>query len=286
MSTRIIKEPTLKNKQIQDILQLYTECNAYDYSKYVFDQNDDFKKEDDVNTFLLYDDKELVSLLTMFVPTDEEAEIIAMTRPSKRHNGYFNVLLKDAGEEIKRRNIKSILFVCDARSEDGNAVILQKGAVYEYSEYLMRFTGIVNKSCKNRENIQIAEAKKEDKNILTQINHDAFNMDYDVSSEIINEFFNSSRRNLYSIKLKNKILGMIGVYDEPSRKYIYGFCIDPEYQKQGIGKYVLQKIVDKLKTGKKEIVLEVQTNNRHALQVYESAGFSIEAEFKYSREIT
>ncbi len=284
MNLKIIEESALTPEHIQDIYELYIVCNRHDRTAYTFDDEDDFREEGDINTFLLYEDDRLASSLTIFSPTKKEAEVTALTSPDKRKKGYFSSLLHRARKEIERRNIQSILFVCDAHSKDGTEVLSRIKARYEYSEFLMIYRQEGKRDFGKREEIRISPAETADKERLVEINRLAFDNGKDESREILEESYHSSKRVLYSIIFGNDVIGMIGVYDESARKYIYGFCIDSEHRGRGIGKYVLYETVKRLENEGKEIVLEVQTDNRNALSAYEAVGFAIEAEFRYCRE--
>ena len=286
MKIEIVKESSLTDDNSKDIRNLYSACNRYDKSEYVFDEEDDFKQENDINTFLLYENGELAASLNIFAPTKAEAEIIPLTLPNKRNRGYFNLLLQNAREEIGRREIPSILFVCDSKSKDGIDALTHMKAKYEYSEFLMEYDSHVKLDTGDREEISVSPAEPVDKERLIEINHLAFENEKKESRGIIEEFYHSERRVLYSIKTGNDVIGMIGIYDESERKYIYGFCIDSKYQKRGIGRYVLTEIVKKNRGGDKKLVLEVQVDNRNALKLYEDVGFVIVAEFQYHRDIT
>jgi len=284
MSMKTVKESKLTTRQIEEVMTLYEECNRHDGTRYVFDVDDDFKQEDDINTFLLYEDQVLVSSLNIFAPTLREAEIIGLTLPGRRKSGYFKALLHCAAEEINRRNIASILFVCDSGSKEGRDTIIHLKAAYEYSEFLMEYRSRAERQVGSSRGVTISPADESQKDRLAEINRAAFGTDRDEARSIINEFYGSSRRTLYSIQRENEVIGMIGVYDESTRTYIYGFCIDTKYQRQGIGSYVLDAVVQKHNTGGKKIVLEVQADNARALRVYENAGFVTEAEFQYYRD--
>ena len=286
MNLKIMEEPVLTPGHIQDITELYVVCNRHDRSAYTFDDEDDFREEGDINTFLLYENDLLVSTLTIFSPTKREAEVTALTLPDKRKKGYFSSLLHHARKEIERRKIQSILFVCDAQSKDGTEVLSRIKARYEYSEFLMRYRQEGKRDFGKREEIRISPAETDDMDRLVEINRLAFDNGEDESREILKESFHSSKRVLYSIFSGNDVIGMIGVYDESARKYIYGFCLDSDYRGRGIGKYVLNETVRAIEDKGKDIVLEVQTDNRNALSAYEEVGFAIEAEFRYCREVT
>lgn len=285
MSTKIVAEENLTEKQLNDINRHYTKCNTNDGTKYSFDEDLDFRNDNEINTFVLYENDEIVSTLSIFAPTKKEAEIIALTKPNKRRKGYFTILLENAVKEISKRGIETILYVCDRASQSGNETIQHLEAKYEFSEYLMHYTNKIEINAKF-EQLKLVESKQEDIDKYIEINSTAFKMDKNESSNIVREFFASDRRELYGIKYENNIIGMIGIYKEQARFYIYGFCIDEKYRKRGIGTAVLKEIVEICieKDRSRTIELEVQTKNENALNVYKNVGFNIETEFKYYRD--
>lgn len=284
MSVTIVKTDNLSEKNLQDVFVLYEISNTVDGSNYSFDKDDDFRKENDINTFLLYNKDVLLSSLHIFAPTLKEAEIIAITTPKERKKGYFNILLKCAKIELVRRKIKTLLFVCDFNSVDGNQMIKHINLKHEYSEFLLRYDSKQIYPLLNKK-ITIKKAHIMDSNRYIEINSMAFNSTKNESEEIIKEFFSSIRRQLYSICYENLLVGMIGIYEEINKQYIYGFCVDPKFQNKGIGKYALSEVVNiGLNNGKNKIIeLEVQTENINALKLYQNVGFKILTEFQYFR---
>ena len=51
------------------------------------------------------------------------------------------------------------------------------------------------------------------------------------------------------------------------------FCVEPEFQKQGIGRRLLASVIDYATNNSCEIFLEVAENNLPAFNLYKSAGF-------------
>ncbi|MGL1890116.1 MAG: GNAT family N-acetyltransferase [Spirochaetaceae bacterium] len=282
MDLKVVKESILTEEQILDVKELYDKCNNHDKTGYVFDILDDFIKENDINTFLLYKGDKLVSSLCIFAPSKKEAEIIALTSPDNRKQGLFSLLLKEATIEIKRRKIESILFVSDSSFLESNRISKTLNSKYEFSEYLLTFKDEYKLINTTNPDIRIAIVKT---NIdrLIQISSTVFNSSIQDSTDRINDILDGDKRKLFSIEYKSKIVGMIGIYEEETRLYIFGFCIDPEFQKKGIGKYVLSEIVKMFLLQNKEIVLEVQVDNTNALGLYQNIGFDIQTEFRYYR---
>lgn len=280
----IIAEEKLSEKQLVEINDFYQCCNEFDGTKYSFDENSDFQKENEINTFIFYENNRVVATLSIFAPTHNEAEVIAITSPEERGKGYLNEIIKYLNKELIKRGIKSILYVCDDKSEIGKAVITHIGAEYEFSEFLMSYDKNIEKQKVNNL-IHIEKADEKDSETYIKINSEAFNTFRSDSKEIIKENFESENRTLYGIYYNNEIVGCIGVYEEDLRNYIFGFCIAPKFQKLGIGSYVLNEIVYLCSSNNnKEIVIEVQTKNNNALKVYKNIGFKIETEFRYYRK--
>lgn len=285
MTLSIVKEPTLTKEQIREIEALIDRCNREDRTKYVFDADDDFKKEGDVNAFLLYGDDQLIGCISVFAPMKSEAELLAFTDPDHRRRGYFRRLLAEAVAELKRREIGSLLFVCDHNSASGENAARNLGARYEYSEFLMTYPGRERPRISPDERILIVEAAQEHRNRLIEINRSAFPGHGEEAPHIIDEFYESDRRRLFTILFEEKIVGMIGIYQDINKKYLHGFCIDGEYRGRGIGGQVLSSMVVRCLEEQENgaIELEVQTDNENALQLYKKVGFEVVTEFRYHR---
>jgi len=121
----IIKELVKASEEvIKEIRQLEIACKDYDKltGDIFLDSSLNFNPYMK-NIFLLYEDDKLVSLLTMFIPTQTEAEISSFTLPKYRQKGYFKALFVKASNELKKYEVQDVLFVCEPQSFSGKAVI-------------------------------------------------------------------------------------------------------------------------------------------------------------------
>ncbi|NOY08330.1 MAG: GNAT family N-acetyltransferase [Spirochaetes bacterium] len=278
MQYQVKKPKKLTGTEIADIHNIISACNKHDSLSHTFDQTDDFKKDSDINTFLLYDKDTLLSVITLFVPRKIEAEAAAFTLPEFRRKGLFSKLLNEVTIELAGRGIPDLLFVCDKNSKDGRNVLNHINADYEYSEYSMKLNPQQLPDLEMDNGLQIREAIISDKPDLGKINMTSFN-------DSKNEVFSSDKRIFYTLLYHKKIIGMIGIYIEEKKYYIHGFCINPEYRNRGFGRQTLNYMVKKyynMKPGK-EIVLEVQIDNINALSLYKKAGFRIITAYDYLR---
>ncbi|MBI9103805.1 MAG: GNAT family N-acetyltransferase [Spirochaetales bacterium] len=274
---------------IKDMEKLIEICNSHDKTGYSLDVDDAFKGPDDINTFLLYSRGVLLSCITLFTPSAKEAEVSAFTHPEHRRKGYFGNLLKAVVSEISRRGIPDLLFVCDRGSADGKAVAEGLGSKYDFSEYAMEyernFVGEDTESVASR-GLVIRPSLLLDHDELLNLSMITFNENREDAENYLKSVFESERRIQHVGILNDKIVGMVSVYREPGKSYIHGLSVLPEYRKRGIGRQLLKfKVREALCANPDwKIELEVQTENRGALSIYEDSGFSITACYEYFRK--
>ncbi len=117
---KILQLHKLNKLQIKDIVDLVQECLKEDGLERTLYLSNDINFYVNLDSFyLMYDEKRLVSVLTIFEPLDDEAEITAYTLPSERKKGYFTALFHEAVEELKRFELSRILFVVEPQSVSG-----------------------------------------------------------------------------------------------------------------------------------------------------------------------
>jgi ribosomal protein S18 acetylase RimI-like enzyme len=107
----------------------------------------------------------------------------------------------------------------------------------------------------------------------------------DQTDESFAPFFLAGNRIFHTILFNHEVIGLIVVYLDGQKYFIHGFAIDPQYRAKGLGGQALHFIVKKFRNldPKKDIELEVQTENTQALALYEKIGFEILTAYDYSR---
>lgn len=71
-----------------------------------------------------------------------------------------------------------------------------------------------------------------------------------------------------------EIAGYIGSHNVLGEVYITNVAVFPEFRKNGVGKALVEFLVDEMKAEKAEIVtLEVRKSNFNAISLYEKCGF-------------
>ena len=115
----------------------------------------------------------------------------------------------------------------------------------------------------------------------------SFNDSYEDAQGMINNIFLSHTRDQYLGILDDKIIGMGASSRDGDEVSIFGFGITPEFRSKGYGYKLLHLIVEQLRqSGIREIVIEVDSKNTHAFNLYQKFGFQIETAFEYYRKKT
>ena len=120
--------------------------------------------------------------------------------------------------------------------------------------------------------------------MLAHITAVSFGMDEKEINWYTAQVMDASDRRYYVATLgdSNTYIGKIDVSLNKHEASIYGFGVLPEYRGRGYGRQMLvQTIQDILATGQHHIVLEVATENKNALSLYQSCGFRETGSYDY-----
>ena len=80
--------------------------------------------------------------------------------------------------------------------------------------------------------------------------------------------------NAWVMTLDKEIIGYGIVMLSPGEAHILNICIEPDFQKKGLGRYLLRHILKKsTQTDVDMVLLEVRRSNAAAQQLYKSEGF-------------
>lgn len=276
---------SLRQKAIAEVLDLEGICIDHDSLRGSVFLDSSLNINQQIKSFfLLYKNGKLISMLSMFIPTKNEAEITAYTLPKFRGKGYFKSLLRKAVEELRAFDIPELLFVCESPSISGKRVIDALNADYDHTEYFMRFDR-ASYTRLNRYRLILLKAVQEDLEKAIAANMKVFDDSREESKSLIENCFLSDTREQYLAVLDDEIIGIASVNLEEEDVTIFGFGIVPEYRSKGYGKELLHLIVDDLlQRGRSDITIDVNNENANAIELYQKTGFHIEATYEYYRK--
>ncbi|HYU75521.1 MAG TPA: GNAT family N-acetyltransferase, partial [Ktedonobacteraceae bacterium] len=184
-------------------------------------------------------------------------------------------------EETRRRNIPSVLLIVEHASASGQAFAATFPTTYNHSEYKMVLEQFRQPESFD-ERLQLREARIDDLPALKHITAGAFGMAYDEVDWYSVHVLENSARRYYLATLTNVVIGKLDVSLEGQTAFIYGFAVQPEYRGRGYGRQILARTIQELLAmGQEHIALEVATENRNALSLYQSCGFRETGSYDY-----
>jgi RimJ/RimL family protein N-acetyltransferase len=245
---KIINTNTLTSDQRQDIENLIYLCKIQDGTEGIRFLESDMNEYPDFDCFyLLYENAELISFLSVFIPNAKECEIYSYTLPVFRKKGCFSSLLKAALKQLDFYEIHCVYFVCEPESHSGKQALASVHAVPFSSEYILKYN--TAKAPQPEYSLKLCYNKK-----LTH----------------------------FETLLKNKIIGKCDVDHSDFCSTIYNFEVEACKRGQGYGKETLLLIIEHLLNNDCEnIMLHLSNTNKAAYHLYMHNGFIISKQLDY-----
>lgn len=230
--------------------------------------------------FLLYENSVLISFLSLFIPSKEEAEVIAFTHPEQRRKGYFKALLAKAAEVIREASIPSFLFNVETKSKSGNECVKSfSNASFSHTEYRMEYTSHADENIEESQDISIT--------LITDMNSkeasyyaDISKEEWDGEEDQILSIVDSATRRGYLISDNNRPIGVFNL-ETSEELLLCGLVVSKKFRNKGYGRRIIKEA--KRIAGNTPLYLEVDNSNPAALHLYESEGFKIIFQVDYYR---
>lgn len=279
----VVKKQGLTQEELQEIEQLAERCNAYEELDLKLNwESLRSRPTTETNDFLYYQDGQLVGFLPLFSFNSQEAEISGMVHPDYRRQRIYTRLFNVAEEEVRERNIPTLLLIVDHASRSGQAFVASLEAEYHHSEYKLVLEEAKIPATGVDEQVEFRQATEEDAQALAHITAVSFGMLEHEVSWYQNKVMADPKRRYYLGLLDNVYIGKIDVSFGEQGAFIYGFGVLPEYRGRGYGRQMLAKTIQAIQeTGQQHISLEVATENKHALSLYQSCGFKETGSYDY-----
>ncbi len=242
--------------------------------------------------YLLYENNELVSFLSLFLPDQYYGEAMGFTHPMARQRGYFKHLWNEALMKLDDYiEDMELLFVTDGNSADAQAALDAMEGEYQYSEYILekdmkseadmsQAAETVKKSQSNPAGCQTAAltlrpVQPSDQTLKQCADiHEAIFCDGRSASEsFIKEMFGTPLTDTYLAYDQEQPVGIFHLTEWESGTYLSGFGILPRQQGRGLGTALLHAVSSCLKPGHTLLSLQVGSLNEAAFELYQKEGF-------------
>lgn len=277
----IINMTSLLTKEEKDDIQsLENRCNVVEglKNKAYLSSEINFNKELPC-FFMAYDHGKLKAFLTAFMPTSEVAEIIAVTAPKARKKGYFKNLFLFAREILLQAGVKKVLFQLEPNGVAAlKAIDSFKPNKLERSEYTMSCKQRIDDGASNELVFKVLKVEHKDEYI--KLNNEIFE-DVGDNEKLVNAILNSDTRVAYIAYLGDESVGMFNLAYEEDMAYCYGVGIIKKYRGKGLGKQLMTFILNEGLKHTNKIVLDVDSSNPAAYNLYLKCGFEVDFQVDY-----
>ncbi|HEU5381119.1 MAG TPA: GNAT family N-acetyltransferase [Ktedonobacteraceae bacterium] len=275
-------------REMAELAELAALCNANEHLLMRLDYNMlalSTLPTDDL--FLFYRDDRLVGCLLLDRYHSDVKEVTCMVHPAERRQGIFRQLLAAARKECQSRGIRRLLFICEKTSTSGQAFMRTSGAWREFAEHRM-----VLKHFQPRyqfdDHLLFREALFDDLDELALILAADFDDSKEQARQHVQRAWARPNQRFYIATYGGEDVGCaepvgtLRVEEDPLEMGIYGFFVRPEYRGRGHGRQILEETILTIQAqSAKPVMLEVDTNNFTAQNLYHSCGFVIERTYEY-----
>lgn len=282
---KILKLNHLNKKQKNEVSELINSCLNFEQLERTLYLDNDLNYYEDLEYFyLLYINKKLISVLTIYQANINEAEISAYTLPTERRKGYFNNLLNCALDTLNTFQITHIVFVVEPKSKSGIGVMHALNACYKKSEYLLRLG--LNQDLQQEKTSDIELTLKEmDLSTIKEaieINIETLNTDPIEAQYMFQEVLEAEDMICYCAFYNEVMIGICCVGYGSNSASIFALGIKKLYQGGGFGRKLITKVICRIQRKKINTVsLQVGSKSKEAFSLYKSLGFQIKTQYDY-----
>jgi ribosomal protein S18 acetylase RimI-like enzyme len=224
--------------------------------------------------FLYYSKEVLMAVLSVFAPLQEESELSLYVHPAVRCQGVATKLISKAIEVLSGYGSPRYLLVCDNASASGMAFIAKKGLALHHSEYSLTYDQ-TNAIVPVTHCMMIRKAIEDDFEPLVGLIKDAFGEERHQVENFVRSSMDSVQRDVFVGSLDGKLVATASVgYDSKEVASINMVAVSQAMQGQGLGKEIIQTLIEPLVAKKMEIVIEVFSTNMRAYGLYKKIGFT------------
>ena len=276
---RILETCNLTPEQCSEIKNLETLCYRQDgLGNHAWLSNEiNFDKEFPC-FYLGYAGKELVAFLTIFIPTSQEAEIVAFTHPEHCRKGYFKKLYHRAVINLQKIGISRMIVAVEPKSKNGVQALNCFAHEWIRSEYRMIYQGAA--PSENLSTISFIIVTESNKHIFSAILEEAFN-DIDDNENFVDAVIKNPDRKGFIAYLADEPMGVFSLNLEDGNAFLYGVGILFQFRGKGLGKYLVYEAIRCGLYCSSAIVLDVDSGNPPAKKLYSSCGFSTTFQVDY-----
>jgi ribosomal protein S18 acetylase RimI-like enzyme len=275
----IVVPTRLSTQQVSQVRALADSCeqrDGYSIEARLDIDTLETRPEGSVSDVLWYESGQLVGFAGMNSYSDlSEVEATILVHPEFRRRGIGRSMARAAVRECQSRGVRRLLIVVPQESREGAGFAHMMGTRHSHSEYTMDLdVSRIPPFEPIHDAVELRPAGPEDVPIMAIIVASAFSEPVGEEEQALVRLMKDSTRITYLATQDGRPVGVIQSAVSNGRAFIVHFAVRPEMQGRGIGRQMLMAIVRGLQnSGGKWITIEVETENEHALSLYQRCGF-------------
>ncbi|MGH2862731.1 MAG: GNAT family N-acetyltransferase [Solirubrobacteraceae bacterium] len=232
---------------------------------------------DEVRDLLWWEDGCLLGFLAIYGFNWDHLELTGMVDPDARRRGIGRALFDAALPLCRQQEKERLLMVVPRTSPSGESFARGYGMSFDHSEHAL--------TLRQRPDwvpsdgvIELRAATTDDIPLLSRLYDDGFHDGGRVDPSRLA----SDRSRTLLIVRDDEAVGTIALSQDGAQGAIYAFVVGSAWRGRGIGGEALRRAcLELFDAGSEHVDLEVEVENDHALGLYTSTGFQLEATDDY-----
>ena len=286
----ILPSAGLTTEQAAAVEQLTVACNEYEganlrvFPELAQDERDGVvagKTDATVHQFLAYHDGTLIGFAHM--DGMEAVEVSGMVHPAHRRQGVGRSLFETVKVACRERGLADLLLVCDESAPSGRVFAEAVGARFRFAEYSLELDqAAASRMAPPEGPVKLRPADVRDRDTLVRLSAAAFGDPEDEVRQRVDRGLHEPIQRYFIGMLGDEPIGSIRLSRHDPNVYITAFGVLPSHRGRGHGRQMLREAIAMLLAeNTTQIRIEVETENRNALSLYQSCGFKDVSQYSY-----
>lgn len=276
----IVSYIRLPSKKAEEAKKLYKLCSEADHLASDLFLDPGLETEEMMPHFWeARENDRMISFLTLFSSGKEEVEVTAFTDPAFRKQGYFHSILSQVMKRCREHGYSRILYAVETKSVRGIETVQHlPDTVYAFSEYRMQL--LDKPTFHTKEGTSFIPVTNIVFPRYAALLAKLFG-EGDERKSYLAKVLSDPRRHGWMACVGDEPIGVCHLNDEGSKCCVYGFELLPYWRGKGYGRLLLEYVTAQAIEWRKQVVLDVESDNIVALTLYRSMGFSEVYEIAY-----
>ena len=279
---KITSVKELSIEQLDEIQELESACRVFDKTISSISLAQELNFHEDMDSFFFaHENDKLVGMISVFAPVEAKAELSAFVLPQKRKRGIFKALLEKAVTVLEKYEIREVYLVHDAANKAGSFALEKLGAALSHSEYLLVYD---KNFCSTMQNPQVSikETYAKDQKESVRLALDIFGGEKKEWTALYAKSYTSPKVRCFAAECVGETFGICSVNNTDDGLFLFSLGILPAFRSKGLGRSMLLAITGMLSSeSPADILLEVDSGNIAAYNLYITSGFKKKVRFDY-----